>query len=205
MTALSVAGGAGVHLICDDCGLMAAAGGCGLQDTNVVYVAASAIGWTGPAFARGPHRCPSCATVPSPRRHPESATAGGESAAADGEVSLEVRASVALVRVSGNLGEETAAHLQAVLERAVAARRAVVVDLTMAGRVDQAGLRPLVRAGSAARHRGGEVLLAAPPRLLRGALRLMGLHRSLRVFGSVQQAITAAGAWPVAQRRRDIA
>ncbi|MEU8238327.1 hypothetical protein AB0C07_08785 [Actinoplanes missouriensis] len=46
-------------------------------------------------------------------------------------------------------------------------------------------------ARNVALHHGGELLLAAPPPMLRARLRVRRLHTAFRTFGSVRHAIAA--------------
>ena len=184
--------GAGVQLICDGCGCVAAADGCGLHDADVVYVAVAAIGWAGSAFARGPHRCPACeAARPAPTRFSRRSSAGASGA---GCVAQRHTRFAALIDITGDIDVEVVPELRTALESAVAARPQVVVDLARVRVIDAAGLGVLVRARQAARRRNGDLLLASPSRFVRTVLRTMRLHTAFRTFDTVQQAMTAAHA-----------
>jgi anti-anti-sigma factor len=192
MTAIPTARGGGVQLICDGCGRVAAAVGCGLHDADVVYVAVAAIGWAGSAFTRGPHRCPACRTAKPPatrsaRRSPPGATVAGR-------VSQRHTDFATLVDITGNIDVDVVAELRTALDRAVAARPQVIVGLAQVRTIDPAGLGVLVRARRAARGRNGDLVLAGPSRFVRTVLRTMRLHTAFRTFGTVQQAMTAAHA-----------
>lgn len=186
MTAVPTAAGTGVQLICDGCGDVTVAGGCGLHDQDVVYVAVAEVGWTGSAFARGPHRCPDC-EGPAPR------IARRRVAAATGRVSSHRAPSASVVRVVGDLDVDVAAELRAALDAALEAHPRVIVDLTRAGAIDSVGLSALVRTRQAARRRGGDVLLAGPSRFIRTVLHTMRLDAAFPVFDTVPQAVSAAG------------
>lgn len=192
MTAVPAGYGAGLQLICDGCGRSAGADGAGLHDADVVYVAVTAVGWSGSPFARGPHRCPRCSAVaaPAPRRPADVPGAVLDGAVLD-RASVEVTPAAAIVRVAADLDAGVADELRSMLETAVAARRYVVVDLTEAGTIDSAGLGALVRARNAARRRSGELILAGPSRFVQTVLRTMRLHTAFRTFPSVEQAVAA--------------
>ncbi|WP_229075869.1 STAS domain-containing protein [Actinoplanes sp. DH11] len=195
MTVVTTGPGAEAQLICDECAKTTVVDGCGLRDADVVYVAAA--GWSGPGFARGPHRCPTCSTIV---HRPTPATETDQPV----RVRLTVEHAYAVVRVTGDLDADAAAELETVLAGAVHARRQIVVDLSAAKKADAAGLAALVRARNMARRRHGEVLLARPSRYVQIVLRTARLHRAFRVFGTVQQAVTAAGG-PVTAAVRPVA
>ncbi|BAL88225.1 hypothetical protein AMIS_30050 [Actinoplanes missouriensis 431] len=178
MTVVPERGGSQAHLLCDSCGAAVTLDGCGMHDTTVGYVAVSMIGWTGSPFARGPHRCPGCA----PGRRGRSA---GDDADA-GRAELVVTDTAAIIRVGHSIGP-----LQIVVRKAAGVRRTLVVDLSGLTSCDTAGIAALVRARNVALHHGGELLLAAPPPMLRARLRVRRLHTAFRTFGSVRHAIAA--------------
>jgi anti-anti-sigma factor len=192
MTAVPAKAGAGVELICDGCGSVAVASGHGLHDDDVVYVAVAEVGWTGSAFARGPHRCRPCEqallSVPRHARGPASDDAGV------GRVVWHVAAPASLVQVSGDVDIDVVDELRVALEAAVAARAHVVVDLAGAGTIDSVGLGTLVRARQAARQRDGNLVLAAPSRFVLTVLRTMRLHTAFPAYETVPEALAAASA-----------
>lgn len=202
MTAVPAEEGMGVQLICDSCGDVAIAEGCGLHDTDVVYVAAAAIGWAGSPFARGPHRCPGC--TPSAAPAAQSPDQSPARAGVLDRVRVEHTPTAAVVHVTGEIDIAVAPDLRSALEAAVVAQSNVIVDLSQAGVIDSAGLGTLVRARNAARRRQGELLLAGPSRFVQTVLRTMRLHTAFRTFGTVQQAITATHrtGWSPAGRPR---
>lgn len=189
MTAVPGTCGTGIRLICDGCGVTADTDGGGLHDAEVVYVAVSAIGWTGSPFARGRHRCPSCSVgaAGAPRRPQRPAAVGPLD-----RIAVELAPQAAVVHVSGDVDLDVSGELRAALDAAVEAQPYVVVDLTRAGTIDSAGLGTLVRARNAARRRAGELTLAGPSRFVQTVLRTMRLHTAFRMFPSVRQAIAAA-------------
>jgi anti-anti-sigma factor len=116
-------------------------------------------------------------------------------AARDGtgpRVSIAVTSPAALVRVSGDVDVGIVPALRTTLDNAVALRPFVIVDLTAAGTIVPDGLGTLIRARTASRRRGGELLLAAPYQVVRTTLWSMRLHTVFRIFDSVPEAITAA-------------
>jgi anti-anti-sigma factor len=190
MTAVPATVGTGVQLICDGCGDVAVANGCGLHDADVVYVAVAEIGWTGSAFARGPHRCPGCdSRIPAARR---SQVRRADDTRATGRVSQHSMTSASLVRVVGDVDTDVVAELRTALDTAVAEHPRVIVDLTRAATIDSVGLGTVVRARQAARRRGGDLLLAAPSRFVRTVLHTMRLDGAFPTFDTVPQAMSAA-------------
>ncbi|GAB1692858.1 STAS domain-containing protein [Krasilnikovia sp. M28-CT-15] len=200
MTAVPAVDGTGVQVICDHCGAVAPADGCGIQDAEIVYVAVATMGWGGSVFARGPHRCPPC-TAREAREQRWNPLASADDAAT--RVIVTVTPTAAIVQVTRDIDLDIADELRVALEMAVRERPRVVVDLTQAGTIDSAGLSTLVRARNAARHRNGTLLLAAPSRFVQTALRTMRLHTAFPTYGSVDQAVSAAdgGRGAVADRR----
>ena len=193
MTAVPAAEGAGVQLICDGCGRVGTTDGCGLHDSDVVYVAVAAIGWAGSAFARGPHWCPGCKTAQPPAGRAARRSATGTTGA-QGRVSQRRTRFAAVVDITGDIDVDIVAQLRTALNSAVAARTQVVVGLAQVRAIDSAGLGVLVRARRAARRRNGDLLLASPSRFVRTVLRTMRLHNAFPTFDTVQQAMTAAHA-----------
>lgn len=186
MTAVPDMSSSGVQLICDGCGEVASTTGCGLHDADVVYVAVAAIGWTGTAFARGPHHCPRCSTSLAPagrRKVPP--------AAAPERVAVETTPTAAVVRIAGDVDLDVAAELRAAFETAAASRPYVIADLSRAATIDSLGLGTVVRARNMARRQQSELLLAGPSRFVRTVLRTMRLHTAFRTFATVRQALAA--------------
>lgn len=189
MTAIPGTHSSGIQLSCDGCGDVAMTDGGGLHDADLVYVAVTAIGWTGSPFARGPHRCPRCATaVPAQRRHAIRPAAPG---AQFGQVTMRSTPTAAVVHIAGDINAGLAAELGSALETAAASRPYVIVDLTDAGKIDSPGLGILVRARHAARRHHGELLLAGASRFIQTVLRTMRLHTAFRMFATLRQAVAA--------------
>ncbi|MEV4704322.1 STAS domain-containing protein [Actinoplanes sp. NPDC049316] len=190
MTAVSTTHSPAVELTCDGCGTTTTVDGCGWLDADVVYVPVAAVGWTGSPYARGQHRCPSCAAGDASR--PALPRQPGPRDEAPAHVALTVTSPAVLIRVTGDIDLDLVPDLRTGLETAVALRPYVIVDLTAARTVDSLGLGALVRGRSAARQRGGDLLLVAPSRFVQTVVRTMRLHRAFRMFDTVPQAITAA-------------
>jgi anti-sigma B factor antagonist len=182
MTAVPDVYGSGVQLICDSCGAVAEVGGCGLHESDVVYVAVTTIGWAGSVLARGPHRCPSCRPVGARVR------SLSQPLEVSGRVHRDFLPSTAVIRVTGGVDGGVACELQAALDAALAKRVTVVVDLSGAASIDTAGVGVFVRARNVARRRRGELRLAAPSRSVQAVLRL---HTTFRAYRTVEHAVTA--------------
>ncbi|HET6532628.1 MAG TPA: STAS domain-containing protein [Actinoplanes sp.] len=102
--------------------------------------------------------------------------------------------SAAVVQIAGDLDTAVAPLARTALDRAVAARPHVVVDLAEVPTIDPTGLGILVRARQEARRRHGDLLRAGPSRYVRTVMRTMRLHTAFATFDTVQQALTAADA-----------
>ncbi|GIE47225.1 hypothetical protein Ani05nite_07590 [Amorphoplanes nipponensis] len=192
MTVDAVAADAGVHLICDGCGRVAAASGCGLHDAHVVYVAVGEIGWTGPAFARGPHRCPGCETrgPGHGRRRRQRRTNP------TGRVSWQLTRAVCLVRAVGDLDVEIVGDLRAALDTALTEHAVVIVDLTRAASIDPIATGAVLRARQSARRFGTDLLLVASSAMRQVVSHSMRLAATIPTFDTVPQAMSAARALP---------
>ncbi|GAA0587466.1 hypothetical protein GCM10010172_85740 [Paractinoplanes ferrugineus] len=195
MTVVSATNGADVRVTCDECGATTAIDGGGLSDRGLVYVAVTAKGWTGGPYARGPHRCAGCAAPggSGPRRVPRPRAR----AAVGTAVSVAVTSPAAVVRATGDLDAAVVSTLRSSLESAVALRPHVIVDLTVVGEIDAVAVAAtLAQARTAARRGDGELLLAAPPRVVEMLHRATHGRVVFRTFDTVPQAITAALAVP---------
>ncbi|WP_213453498.1 STAS domain-containing protein [Rhizomonospora bruguierae] len=104
-------------------------------------------------------------------------------------VSLEVLPVVAVVTPHGNLTAGSVGPLRDALERAVAERHTVLLDLAGVHTVDAATLGVVVRAYQRAKHRGGGLHLAAPSRFVLTVLHTMRLHTTFATFDSRGQAL----------------
>jgi anti-sigma B factor antagonist len=189
MTAVPAPAGTGVQLICDGCGSVAVADGCGLHDADVVYVAVAEVGWTGSAFARGPHRCSGC-EMRLPQRRAQERRREYDGPATD-RVSQHSTPSASVVRILGDVDIDVVSELRAALDTALEMHPRVIVDLTGAATIDSVGLGTIVRARQSARRGGGDLLLAAPSRFVRTVLHTMRLDAAFPTFDTVPQALSA--------------
>ncbi|HEX5200488.1 STAS domain-containing protein [Paractinoplanes rhizophilus] len=191
MTAVPALGGVGVEVICDQCGAAAVTNGCGIHDAEVVYGAVAALGWSGSAFATGPHACPACAECMAGARPPARPERAGD--APGTWVSIRLLPSAAVVRVTRDIDADVVPDLRTALEQALRERARVVVDLEQVHLIDSTGLGTLVRARNAARQRHGTLALAAPSRFVQTVLRTMRLHTAFPVYSSADQAVAGPG------------
>nr|GID81169.1 hypothetical protein Ade03nite_00930 [Actinoplanes derwentensis] len=155
-----------------------------MHDTEVVYVAMESSGWSGTAFARGPHHCPTCAADLVTRPAARQRHTGTD------RVVVRLEATAAVVTVSGDVDLDVAVELWSVLEAAASARLTVVVDLTSAGTVDSIGVGALVRGRNTVQRRRGELVLAGASPFLRAVLRTMRLATAFPMFRTVEHALT---------------
>ncbi|WP_232533658.1 STAS domain-containing protein [Plantactinospora sp. KBS50] len=177
-------------LVCDHCGASVTTSARALPDAEVVWTLVLDQGWTGSAFATGPHHCPRCDWLDGQ----DGPTGGGRSGR---------RATPAGTRRSGSggangngAGSTPAGHERSGrndLHRALAAAqtvgRYVVVDLATVRTIDPDDLSLLVRARQDARSRGDVLCLAAPSRFVRCALHTMRLDAAFPIFDSRVQAL----------------
>jgi anti-sigma B factor antagonist len=100
----------------------------------------------------------------------------------------------AVVTLFGELDLVDAAAVAAAL-RAVAAREPrIIVDLAGLEFIDARGIAALSRGRRHARDAGGDLLLAAPQRLVRRILAILWEDRGFAVHASVAEAVASAGA-----------
>lgn len=189
MTAVSAGHNSGVRLVCDGCGTSTSPSGCGMHESEVVYVAMESSGWTGTAFARGPHHCPACAAdliaLPVGPRQRSTGT---------DRITLRLEPTAAVVTVTGDVDLDAAVDLWSALEEAASARLTVVVDVTEAGTVDSIGVGALVRGRNTVQRRRGELVLAGASPFLQAVLRTMRLATAFPIFRTVDHALTVTSA-----------
>lgn len=101
-------------------------------------------------------------------------------------------AGAALLRVAGDIDVNVAAALRAALDAALERYDWIIMDAARVGVVDSVGLHVLVTASLTTRGRGGDLLIAAPSRLLLSVLHLMRPATSFSLFDTVPQAMTKA-------------
>ncbi|WP_199516635.1 STAS domain-containing protein [Nucisporomicrobium flavum] len=185
-----VPGGDGTAvLICDACGSDDSAVDA-TRDGDLVWPVVTALGWTGSAFATGPHRCPQCSHAAAPPQE-----AAGESRPAHHSASYSIQThddvDVTAITPLADLDAALAERLRDDLMRAAAVRRHVVVDLHAAHFIDSAALGLLVRARQEARQHGATFDLVAPSRFVRTVLHTMRLDGVFRTFPDLRSAVNA--------------
>lgn len=96
---------------------------------------------------------------------------------------------IRVVQPSGQLDMETAPHLEAALNRLIAAGdRRIVVDLSRLMFCDSMGLSTLVVAHRSCADSGGYVRLARPSPFLLNLLTVVGVRSAVGVYDSVEAA-----------------
>jgi len=96
----------------------------------------------------------------------------------------------AVLRVEGRLNLVTAPELRAAVQQAVEEDTArVVVDLAGVTFIDSSGLGMVIAGLKHARQAGGELRIAAAGEQVRMVLELTKLHRILRPYDSVDEAL----------------
>jgi anti-sigma B factor antagonist len=102
----------------------------------------------------------------------------------------------AIVALCGELDVTDAAGVAAVLAGILAGRPNIIIDLAGLEFIDCGGLRALAGVREQARRAGGDLLLAAPQRLVLRVLALTGLADVASVCASVEQAKGSARSRP---------
>lgn len=187
MTAVPGATGTTIELICDGCGVAVTVANTSVHDEDLVWTVIGDLGWAGSPFAAGRHSCARCATrAPGPP--------GGdpdELRSAPARFTLHRKPDAVVVAATGDMRQQTAEDLRALLATAIDAGRPVVLDLEGVNVVDSVSLGVLVRARQEARRREIPLCLAAPSRFVLAVLHTMRLRHAFPVYGSRAEAIAA--------------
>ncbi|MEV4703180.1 STAS domain-containing protein [Actinoplanes sp. NPDC049316] len=160
------------------------------RDGDLVWPVVTALGWTGSAFATGPHRCPPCSEESGPQQQ----ATGGERPAyhsASYQIRTDDDVDVAAITPMADLDAGLADRLREDLMRAASGHRHVVVDLHAVRFIDPAALGLLVRARQEARQHGATFDLVAPSRFVRTVLHTMRLDGVFRTFPDLPSAVNA--------------
>ena len=99
----------------------------------------------------------------------------------------------AVVALRGELDLVDAAAVAAALEAAAARDPRIIVDLAGLEFIDASGIAALARGRRHARNAGGDLLLAAPQRLVRRVLAISSSVDGFGIYASVAQAAASAG------------
>jgi anti-sigma B factor antagonist len=100
----------------------------------------------------------------------------------------------AVVALRGELDLVDAAAVAAALEAAAARDPRIIVDLAGLEFIDASGIAALARGRRHARNAGGDLLLAAPQRLVRRVLAISSSVDGFGIYASVARAAASAGA-----------
>jgi anti-anti-sigma factor len=176
-------------LICDRCGAQDNAAAA-THDHDVVWPLVAGAGWTGSAFATGPHRCPRCGdAVPEPATsvHEPPAPVHGASYGLRTHPDLDAVVVTPLADIEIGFAETLRDGLTAALDTS----RHVVLDLHAVHLIDSAGLSLLVRAHQEAKNRGGSLRLVAPSRYVLTVLHTMRLDSVFASYPDEEKAFRA--------------
>jgi anti-sigma B factor antagonist len=177
------------NLICDHCGAAVTDVAGALRDDEIVWTLLAEHGWTGSAFATGPHRCPRCVDTPLPDT-PTVADDDPAEPPPPRPCRLETAdLDTAVIRMTGDIDLHVAEAVRDTLAHAIALHRAVILDMTAVDAIDSTGLGLLVRAHQDAKQRGGQLCLAAPSRFILTVLHTMRLDRVFALYGTRDEAL----------------
>lgn len=159
-----------MSMICDGCGDTVTGAAHVLPDAEVVWTLVFDNGWTGSAFASGPHHCPRCSL--------STELGGSESDLKNplGIDDLDVQEDRPIAEL------DAAESVRRALSEAVTLGPQVLVDLGEVATIDSVGLGLLVRAHQDARQEGRALCLVAPSRFVLTVLHTMRLEQVFPVF-----------------------
>jgi anti-anti-sigma factor len=177
-------------LICDRCGAQDNATAA-THDQDVVWPLVAGAGWTGSAFATGPHGCPRCGDAvsePAEPVHEPPAPVHGASYGLRTPPDVDAVVVTPLVDIDAGFAETLRDGLTAALDTS----HHVVLDLHAVHLIDSAGLGLLVRIHQEAKNRGGSLCLVAPSRYVLTVLHTMRLDTVFASYPDEETAILAA-------------
>ncbi|MEU4366613.1 STAS domain-containing protein [Micromonospora chersina] len=156
-----------MSIICDGCGDTVTGVADVLPDAEVVWTLVFDNGWTGSAFACGPHHCPRCSVAADVRAAEQDLTDNLGVDDLDEHAVMEV---------------DYAEPVRRALAEALVLGPQVLVDLTECTTIDSEGLGLLVRAHQEARREERALCLVAPSRFVMTVLHTMRLEHVFPVF-----------------------
>ncbi|MDH6462699.1 anti-anti-sigma factor [Micromonospora sp. A200] len=161
-----------MSMICDGCGDTVTGTANVLPDAEVVWTLVFDNGWTGSAFASGPHHCPRCSLSPQ--------LSGSQSHLRNplGIDDLDEHEDRPVAEV------DVAESVRRALSEALTLSPHVLVDLSEVATIDSVGLGLLVRALQEARQEGRALCLVAPSRFVLTVLHTMRLEHVFPVFAT---------------------
>lgn len=176
-------------LICDRCGAEDSTAAAG-HDGDVVWPSVMGAGWTGSAFATGPHRCPPCGdAVPEPTTPAQEPRPPIHGASYDvrSHGDLDAVVLTPLVDIDAGFVETLREGLTSAMETS----RHLVLDLHAVHLIDSAGLGLLVRTHQDAKHRGKSLCLVATSRFVLTVLHTMRLDTLFPSYPDEETALRA--------------
>jgi anti-anti-sigma factor len=159
-----------MSMICDGCGDTVTGVAHVLPDAEVVWTLVLDNGWTGSAFAAGPHHCPRCSLRDEFGGHESDLTEGlgvDDLSAQEDHLAAEV---------------DPAEPVRRALSESLVVGSQVLVDLSEVTTIDSVGLGLLVRAHQEARREQRTLCLVAPSRFVLTVLHTMRLEQAFPVF-----------------------
>lgn len=159
-----------MSMICDGCGDTVTGAAHVLPDAEVVWTLVLDNGWTGSAFATGPHHCPRCSLrdeLGGPGSEPKNSLGIDDLDGQEDHIVAEV---------------DTAEPVRRALSESLAVDSQVLVDLSEVTTIDSVGLGLLVRAHQEARREQRTLCLVAPSRFVLTVLHTMRLEQAFTIF-----------------------
>ena len=103
-------------------------------------------------------------------------------------IKTEVRGSISIVIVNGQIDSETTPALDEELTKVVSGNPKLVIDLKGVSYISSAGIRAIVKASQAAKKTDGAVKLASVPEAVTSVLYTVGLNQMLNSYTTVEEA-----------------
>ncbi len=105
-------------------------------------------------------------------------------------IDSEMQGSVAVISVAGRVDGLSAPQLDTALQKAISAKHyKIVVDIQQTEFMSSAGIRALLKARMDTQDKKGELRLAAPSEFILDSLKLVGLDKLFKIYGTRAEAL----------------
>jgi anti-sigma B factor antagonist len=106
-------------------------------------------------------------------------------------IQIEERATAAIVKLSGEAGQEEADELEKQLKGVLSGKSALaVLDLSDLTYIASLGIGPLVSFRNEMTRAGRKVVITAPPSMIRDTLRRASLQRIFGIYSTLEEALS---------------